>query len=88
MPRRAEVGERPKFEDHLSSDVMPVLDDFQKLEIVAEWCADQCAQQGPELGSCVRTCLDVADIVRDTVQVLDRVIESLWGKSRRPGRRG
>jgi hypothetical protein len=68
----AEVGPEPKFEDHLSSDVMLVLADFQKLETTAEWCADRCVERGPELGTCARTCRDVADIAHLGVQLMSR----------------
>ena len=67
-----EVGAKPKFEDHLSSDVMLVLADFQRLETTAEWCADQCVERGPELGTCARTCRDVADIAHLGVQLMSR----------------
>ncbi len=69
---RGEVGEKPKFEDHLTSDVVLVLDDFQKLETTAEWCSDQCVERGPELGTSARICRDVADIAHLGVQLMSR----------------
>jgi hypothetical protein len=67
-----EVGAQQKFEDHLTSDVMVVLEDLQKLETTAEWCVDECVERGPELGTCTRTCRDVADIAQLGVQLISR----------------
>lgn len=67
-----EAGPKPKFEDHLASEVQMVIHDFQKLETTAEWCANECIERGPELATCARTCRDIADIAHLGVQLLSR----------------
>lgn len=68
----APIGGKEKFEDHLTSEVELVLDDFQKLETTAEWCSDWCAERGPQLGECARICRDVADIAHLGIQLMSR----------------
>lgn len=61
-----------KFEDHLSNEVLTVLQDFQRLESLSAWCAEQCLEMGGQFARIANTCHDVSDLAHLGVQFMSR----------------
>jgi hypothetical protein len=61
-----------KFEDHLPNEVLTVLQDFQRLESLSAWCAEQCLEMGGQMAQAANTCHDVLDFAHLGVQFMSR----------------
>ncbi|WP_276254937.1 hypothetical protein [Halomontanus rarus] len=66
-----------RFDDHFTDELRLLLEDFDEVTHVAEWCATQCSAAGPELADCARICADIAELAELNEKLIAR--DSMFG---------
>ncbi|MCU4972367.1 hypothetical protein OB955_06405 [Halobacteria archaeon AArc-m2/3/4] len=66
-----------RFDDHFTDELRLLLEDFDEVTHVTEWCATQCSAAGPELADCARICADIAELAELNEKLIAR--DSMFG---------
>lgn len=78
QPRQMQTQQpATRFDDHFTDELRLLLEDFNEVTHVAEWCATQCSAAGPELADCARICADIAELSELNEKLIAR--DSMFG---------